>query len=394
MKYNCRINKAEVNGADVFLRLRLPDQRVTLTCRSLITEAIGHEGAFETALVGSLRPLDLVVQRAKWTPADADLSFIEQPEPGSHRTRLGGVITETIAAWARVECGNGLVLDTDFAPELPPPAGTLAIVEGELYAWTRDARLLGEAFGRPDLFYPGRSQILVKGSAVLTDGEFNELALLLSRAYTDGPHLLGRSPEAMRAREAILRRVHSPDPAERRPLAQDGLSWFPSVRQVWGRRFLGIRPTAAHIMLKSSGWLLSQATLIPRRMRFGPAATIPIELPVLPGTPGDEQTVASVEDVATDPEARGLGFARRVMERLADAAAGGDFELAVLSTGSPRFYASLGWRPWTGPAFWSAGERLEATPSWPLMALALTPAAERRLTGWLAGPINLGDGPF
>jgi len=402
LKYNCRVNKAEVNGPDIFLRLRLPDQRLTLTCRSLITEAIGHEGAFETALVGSLRPLDLVVQRARWRPAETGSPFapflaggspfVEQPEPGSHHTRLGGIVTETIAAGARVDCG--LILDADFAPDLPPPVGTPVIVEGELYAWPRDARLLGEALGRPDLFYPGRSEVVVKASADLTDGESNELALLLSRAYTDGPHLLGRSPEALRAREPVLRSIHSSNPAERRPLGLDGLSWFPSIRQVWGRRCLGVTPTATHVMLKSSGWLLSQATIIPRPMRFGPAATTPIELPVPPGTPGDELTVASVEDVATDPEARGLGFGKQVMRRLAAEAAAAGHGLAVLATGSPRFYAALGWQPWTGPAFWSAGERLQPMASWPLMALPLSAEVERRLDEWRAGPINVGDGPF
>ncbi|MHB8928680.1 MAG: GNAT family N-acetyltransferase [Bacillota bacterium] len=398
MKHTCRINKAEVSGPEIFLRLRLTDHRVSLTCRSLATEAIGHEGAFEKALIGSVRRLDLVLHRATWLPADsdgeshADLPFIEQPDPGSNRTRIGGVVVDTMAASARVD--SGPVLEVDFVPNLPPPTGTPIVAEGELYAWPRDARLLGEAFGRPDLFFPGRSELVVKASADLTDGEVNEMALLLSRAYTDGPHLLERSPEARRARETGLRLIHSPNPAERRPLGQDGLSWFPSIRQVWGRRCLGVTPTATHVMLKSSGWLLSQATLIPRPMRFGPAATTPIELSLADGMAGDELTVASVEDVATDPEARGLGFGRQVVQRLADEARPAGFELAMLATGSPRFYAALGWRPWTGPAFWSAGKRLEPMASWPLMALALTPEAERRLDEWLAGPINVGDGLF
>jgi GNAT superfamily N-acetyltransferase len=405
--YLCRVNKAEVHGPEVFLRLRLQERRLLLTCRSYITEAMGHEFAFERALAGSVRRLDLVLHAASWAPGPAPRPApgparpgLEQPEPGSPRTVIRGVVARTLGNEARIDCGpaaaGALLLDAKFPPGAAPSPGLTVVAEGELCAWPSDSGLLGEAWGRPSLNLGSESGLVavgVKPAAALTDEDFEQLKLLLSRAFTDGPHLYAY-PWFERVGETAIRTVHALDPAARVPLPPDSLAASPSVRQLWGHRCLGWEPVGIHVMLRAAGWLMAQATLIPRRMRLGDAASTPIELPVPAGIPGRELVVASVEDVATDPEARGLGYGRLVLRSLVDEAARRGHSLAVLATDSPRYHAGLGWRPWTGPVFFSAGERLGPQPLGEVMAIALDRMTEVELDSLRAGPLNIGDGPF
>ncbi|MEX0762165.1 MAG: GNAT family N-acetyltransferase [Dehalococcoidia bacterium] len=65
-----------------------------------------------------------------------------------------------------------------------------------------------------------------------------------------------------------------------------------------------------------------------------------------PGTPRPLRT-AYVESVVTMRGCQGRGYATTVMRRLQEEVQ--DYELGVLSTGKPGFYARLGWAPWRGP---------------------------------------------
>ena len=63
--------------------------------------------------------------------------------------------------------------------------------------------------------------------------------------------------------------------------------------------------------------------------------------------PGSDVLTAFVEYVAAEPRRQGHGTA--VMRALADEIQSRGYALAALGTGSPDFYARLGWRLWRGP---------------------------------------------
>jgi aminoglycoside 2'-N-acetyltransferase I len=69
---------------------------------------------------------------------------------------------------------------------------------------------------------------------------------------------------------------------------------------------------------------------------------------------------AYIEVTATDLDHRHRGFASEVMKRAAGEIQ--DFDIAALSTGSPGFYARLGWQLWRGPLFLRKAEELIPTP--------------------------------
>jgi aminoglycoside 2'-N-acetyltransferase I len=91
---------------------------------------------------------------------------------------------------------------------------------------------------------------------------------------------------------------------------------------------------------------------------------------------------AYVEMVATAPAHQGQGFGTTVMQRLA--AEIRDFDLGGLATGSPGFYARLGWEPWRGPLSIRTETGILPTPGDSMMILRLpnTPALE------LAAPLS------
>jgi aminoglycoside 2'-N-acetyltransferase I len=78
---------------------------------------------------------------------------------------------------------------------------------------------------------------------------------------------------------------------------------------------------------------------------------------------------AYVEAVATEEEYRNRGFASEVMKRLAGEITG--YDLGALCTGSPDFYARLGWQVWQGPLFIHTSEGPVSTPSEIVMVLFL-----------------------
>jgi aminoglycoside 2'-N-acetyltransferase I len=78
---------------------------------------------------------------------------------------------------------------------------------------------------------------------------------------------------------------------------------------------------------------------------------------------------AYVELVATAPEARGQGYATRLLEAVPDLVA--EYELAALSPATERLYARLGWRFWRGPLSIRTDTGLLPTPDEQIMFLRL-----------------------
>jgi len=69
---------------------------------------------------------------------------------------------------------------------------------------------------------------------------------------------------------------------------------------------------------------------------------------------------AYIEAVATEKKYQTLGFATRVMKRVAEEIQ--DFNLAALSPFSITYYERLGWEQWHGPLFIRTDEGLSQTP--------------------------------
>ncbi len=89
----------------------------------------------------------------------------------------------------------------------------------------------------------------------------------------------------------------------------------------------------AHVLAWRGPDLVSHAMWVDRRLGVG----------------ADEpRRAAYVEFVATEPSLQGRGLGTAVMERVA-AELAGSYPTAGLCTGSPGFYARLGWREWRGP---------------------------------------------
>lgn len=99
---------------------------------------------------------------------------------------------------------------------------------------------------------------------------------------------------------------------------------------------------------------------------------------------------AYVEMVATEPRLQRRGLATAVMRRLAESIT--EYDLGALCTGSPEFYARLGWVDWRGALFIRAREGLMLVPDERVMILWLpkTPALDLDLplsAEWRAGEL-------
>jgi aminoglycoside 2'-N-acetyltransferase I len=90
--------------------------------------------------------------------------------------------------------------------------------------------------------------------------------------------------------------------------------------------------------------VVSHAAVVPRTIMIGET----------------EYEAGYVEGVATHPSYRRSGLATAAMEEI-DRVLGSVFDVGVLSTGSPGFYARLGWERWKGPTFVRAGDALTRT---------------------------------
>jgi GNAT superfamily N-acetyltransferase len=78
---------------------------------------------------------------------------------------------------------------------------------------------------------------------------------------------------------------------------------------------------------------------------------------------------AYVELVATAPDARGRGYATRLLESVPGLV--GDYDLAALSPATERLYTRLGWRYWRGPLSIRSDSGLVPTPDEQIMYLRL-----------------------
>jgi aminoglycoside 2'-N-acetyltransferase I len=116
-----------------------------------------------------------------------------------------------------------------------------------------------------------------------------------------------------------------------------------------------------HVLGYENGTLASHAMWVRRWLQAGDG-------PLL--------RTAYVEMVATEPRLQRRGLATAVMRRLAEAIA--EYDLGALCTGSPEFYARLGWVDWRGPLFIRSQGGLIPTPDELVMVLALpgTPALD------------------
>lgn len=99
---------------------------------------------------------------------------------------------------------------------------------------------------------------------------------------------------------------------------------------------------------------------------------------------------AFVEAVATDPAYRGQGYATQTMRTLT-ARPSLIYDLAGLSTGSPGFYARLGWQSWRGPLFVRTEVGLLATPTDSVMILSLPHTPRLDLDGPLSAEWRVGE---
>jgi len=138
----------------------------------------------------------------------------------------------------------------------------------------------------------------------LTDGQREQLAALLSRAFAEA--------DAGDAGTFERRQRH------------------PTLREMQGRPPFGAHGT--HLIATGSGEFLAHVAFYERA---GALQGSPVRL-------------ACIEDVATDPTARGRGLATRLLKLAADRAGKQGLELGILWTMQPAFYERLGWRTWQG----------------------------------------------
>ncbi len=129
-----------------------------------------------------------------------------------------------------------------------------------------------------------------------------------------------------------------------------------------------------HVLAKLDGVLVSHALWVTRWLQAGRG-------PLL--------RTAFVEAVATDPAYQGQGYATQVMQSLQAAIAA--YDLAGLSTGSPGFYARLGWQSWRGPLFVRTEVGLLATPTDSVMILSLPHTPPLDLDGPLSAEWRVGE---
>lgn len=99
-----------------------------------------------------------------------------------------------------------------------------------------------------------------------------------------------------------------------------------------------------------------------------------------------------VEAVATKPSRQGEGHGTAVMTAASRVVRTG-FEMGALSTGSPGFYARLGWELWRGPVYVRHGAGLVRTPEEDggVMVLRFGPSAAVDLAAPIACDARAGD---
>ncbi|MGH9384213.1 MAG: GNAT family N-acetyltransferase [Vicinamibacterales bacterium] len=100
-----------------------------------------------------------------------------------------------------------------------------------------------------------------------------------------------------------------------------------------------------HVWLIDSSEIISHAALIERTLMCS----------------GQTLRVGYVEAVATVATKRRKGHGARVMNRINELVRN-RYRLGALSSGTPAFYATLGWERWHGPTFVNGARGRERTP--------------------------------
>ncbi|MDQ3680049.1 MAG: GNAT family N-acetyltransferase [Actinomycetota bacterium] len=131
-----------------------------------------------------------------------------------------------------------------------------------------------------------------------------------------------------------------------------------------------------HVLALGRGVIASHAALVPRSLVVGQRSL----------------SAGYVEGVATRHDGRRRGHASRTMRTAGDIIAR-DYDLGALSTGSPEFYARLGWESWRGPTYVNApdGRRRTADEDDGVMVLRTFGSGEIDLTAELTCDWRSGD---
>lgn len=165
-----------------------------------------------------------------------------------------------------------------------------------------------------------------------------QLAVLLSRAYTDARHVEDYSDDERRQWSPDLEAVRSsanawPGLGDRVMMPREWLGRFPTMRNLW--REPARRVASCHFIARSERDLAGHVAMFEHEFRSGEDG------PVRTGF---------IEDVATDPLGRGNGTATRLLTTAREHATAAGFAMMGLSTGIPEFYERLGWIRWEGNA--------------------------------------------
>lgn len=124
-----------------------------------------------------------------------------------------------------------------------------------------------------------------------------------------------------------------------------------------------------HVVVTDDGAVISHAAVVPRSIEVA----------------GRVFRAGYVEAVATEPARQGEGHGTAAVTEATRVVRGG-FEMGALSTGSPGFFAGLGWELWRGPVYVRHGSELVRTKDEEggVMVLRFGPSAGADLTAPIA----------
>ena len=209
--------------------------------------------------------------------------------------------------------------------------------------------------GRPparDGRYYARVAVFVVRAAAIGDQLTDELCRLLSRAYTDEPHLATYPPELLQQLASAIAAVQN-GPAT---MPREWLRRFPTIRNL--RRNADQRLDSVHFLHREGGVLAGHVALFEQQFVFG----------------GTERVSGGyIEDVATEPARRGAGIATGLLTEAVKHARAAGMEILGLGTSIPEFYGRIAWRRWEGTASHENPDGSEAADAGE-MVLALSPA--------------------